>query len=66
MELTDLLNEKEWRLCRGPENATVDQLVDAFDYFCRNYWYIKHPEKGRIKFEMREAQLETVLHASQT
>lgn len=60
MELTDLLNEKEWRLCKGPENATTQELVDAFNYFCTNYWYIKHPEKGRIKFEMREAQLFTV------
>ncbi len=60
MELSDLLNEKEWRLCRGPENATTEDLVDAFNYFCSNYWFIKHPEKGRIKFEMREAQLETV------
>ena len=60
MELSDLLNEKEWRLCKGPENATTEDLVDAFNYFCSNYWFIKHPEKGRIKFEMREAQLETV------
>jgi hypothetical protein len=60
MELTDLLNEKEWRACKGPENATNEELVDAFVYFCSNYWFIKHPEKGRIKFEMREAQIETV------
>jgi hypothetical protein len=60
MELNDLLNEKEWRTCKGPENATNEELVDAFVYFCSNYWFIKHPEKGRIKFEMREAQIETV------
>jgi hypothetical protein len=60
MELTDLVQEREWRLCRGPENASTDDLVDAFDHFCRNYWFIKHPERGRIPFEMREAQIETI------
>lgn len=60
MELNDLLNEREWRRCRGPENASIDELVSAFAYFCENYWHIKHPELGRIKFEMREAQVETI------
>ena len=60
MELTDLLNEKEWRKCKGPENATTEELVAAFSHFCSNYWHIRHPERGRIKFEMREAQIETV------
>ena len=59
MELGDLLQEKEWRLCRGPDNATTDELADAFAHFCSTYWYIRHPEKGRILFEMREAQIET-------
>ena len=60
MELTDLLNEKEWRKCKGPENATTEELVAAFSHFCSNYWHIRHPERGRIKFDMREAQVETV------
>jgi hypothetical protein len=60
MELSEVLNEREWRLCRGPDNPTVQQQVDAFQYFCENYWYIKHPEKGRILFELRGAQLETM------
>ena len=60
MELTDLLNEKEWRKCKGPENATTEELVAAFTHFCSSYWHIRHPERGRIKFEMREAQIETV------
>lgn len=59
MELTDLLNEKEWRLCKGPDNATPEELTEAFAYFCSNYWFIRHPERGRILFEMREAQTET-------
>ena len=60
MELAELLNEKEWRTCRGQDNATIAQQVEAFQYFCENYWCIKHPEKGRIKFELRNAQLETI------
>ena len=60
MELHDLLNEKEWRLCRGPENPSTEDLVDAFSYFCSNYWFIRHPERGRILFEMRDAQTQTV------
>jgi len=60
MELTDLLNEKEWRLCKGPDNATIDEMVVAFSHFCSTYWQIKHPELGRIKFDLRDAQVETV------
>ena len=60
MDLTELLNEKEWRLCKGPLDANIDDLVEAFEYFCLNYWHIKHPERGRIKFELREAQIETI------
>ena len=60
MELQELVHEREWRLCRGPETATTDDLVIAFSHFCENYWFIKHPERGRIKFDMREAQIETI------
>ena len=60
MELTDLLNEKEWRKCKGSEDATTDELVAAFSYFCATHWMIRHPERGRIKFVLREAQEETV------
>lgn len=60
MELNELLHEREWRLCRGPEDASEADLADAFEYFCSNYWYIRHPERGRILFEMRDAQAETV------
>jgi hypothetical protein len=59
MELQDLLNEKEWRKCRGPEKPDSTELVEAFTYFCANHWTIRHPERGRIKFVLREAQIET-------
>jgi hypothetical protein len=60
MELTDLLNEKEWRKCKGSEGATTEELVAAFSHFCATHWMIRHPERGRIKFVLREAQEETV------
>jgi hypothetical protein len=60
MDLQQLVNEREWRKCRGPENATLEESLAAFIYFCENYWHIKHPELGRIKFEMREAQTDTM------
>lgn len=60
MELNELINEREWRRCYGPKDADFSELADAFEYFCSNYWYIRHPERGRILFEMREAQKETV------
>ena len=59
MELGELLNEKEWRKCRGPENASTDELLAAFEYFCSEYWFIRHPKRGRIKFVLRDAQVET-------
>jgi len=62
MELQTLLEEREWRTCRGPEGANVDELVEAFRYFCEHYWHIKHPQDGRILFELRDAQLETIRH----
>ncbi len=60
MELQELLREKEWRKCRGPDEATAEQQLEAFLYFCHTYWKIKHPERGRIPFELRDAQVETV------
>ena len=31
----------------------------AFQAFCEDCWYIRHPAKGRVTFVMSEAQLET-------
>lgn len=41
--------EIEWRRC------AADPI-----YFCERYWFIRHPEKGRILFDLRDAQLETL------
>ena len=58
MELNELLLEREWRSCKGGD--TAEEQIDGFFYFCENYWFIKHPERGRILFELREAQQQTI------
>lgn len=59
MNLQELEREREWRLCRG-KSESIDDLVEGFEYFCRTYWKIRHPSRGRILFELYDAQLETV------
>ena len=58
MELNELLLEREWRSCKGGDSP--EEQIEGFFYFCENYWFIKHPERGRILFELREAQQETI------
>ncbi len=60
MELEDLVQEYQFRRCRGKDGSTPNELADAFEFFCANYVYIKHPNKGKIKFELRDAQKEAV------
>lgn len=55
----DLYNEREWRKC-APSTKKPKDMLEGFIYFCENYWFIRHPERGRIPFEMFEAQVETV------
>ena len=55
----DLINEREWRKC-APDSTDPQVLLKGFVYFCENYWSIRHPEKGRIRFNLFEAQIETV------
>ena len=59
MQLDDLVNEYNFRKCKGPQDATDDQLLEAFIFFCNNFAHIKHPNKGKILFELRDAQIET-------
>lgn len=60
MELNSLVNEYNFRKCRGKDDAGVEELLEAFEFFCANYVYIKHPSRGRIKLELRPAQIQTV------
>jgi hypothetical protein len=58
-DFAELMEEMEWRKC-APNTKNPDELLRAFMYFCENYWSIRHPERGRIRFELFEAQVETV------
>ena len=65
----ELLLEREWRKCAPKDTVSEhgnvikrkpEELLEGFIYFCENYWFIRHPERGRIKFELYPAQIETV------
>ena len=66
LSLDDLANEAAYRRCcpkrrKGePPQDWYKRESEAFQYFCNNFWYIKHPERGRIKFELFDSQIETV------
>ena len=55
----ELLREAEYRKC-APDTKDPEKLLKAFVYFCENHWSIRHPEQGRIRFYLFEAQIETV------
>lgn len=59
IDLNELLEEREWRRC-SPQTRDPKKLLDAFVYFCHNYAYIKHPEHGRIPFDLFDSQKESV------
>lgn len=54
-----LLEEREWRKC-FPNTREPAKLHEAFVYWCHKYVYIKHPEHGRILFNLYDSQSETV------
>jgi hypothetical protein len=60
MPLSAVLQELEWRKCAPQDTNDPDKLMAGFVHFCENYWFIKHPGQGRIKFEMFDAQKESV------
>jgi hypothetical protein len=53
-----LIEEREWRRC-FPQTRNPAKLMEGFEYWCANYAYIRHPERGRIKFQMFDAQRDT-------
>lgn len=55
----DIWQEREWRKC-APRSTDPDVLLKGFIHFCENYWHIRHPERGRIKFDLYDAQIETI------
>jgi hypothetical protein len=55
----EVWRELEWRKC-APKGSDPAVLLDGFLYFCTTYWYIKTPDQGRIKFDLFDAQRDTV------
>ena len=59
--LEDLVQEREWRkVAPRWETASTQELLESFLYFCSKYWWIRHPERGRIKFELFDSQIDCV------
>ena len=56
----ELYLEKQWRRCAPSWDKGPDALLEGFTYFCNNFWSIRHPERGRILLDLRDAQIETV------
>lgn len=60
--LEDLVQELEWRkIAPDWRLSTPEQLLEAFMRFTSKFWWIRHPERGRIKFELFDAQVECVM-----
>lgn len=60
-DFQNALYEREWRKCAPDwESTSIDQKVEAFEHWCRKYVYIRFPGKGKIPFELRDAQRDTV------
>jgi hypothetical protein len=56
MERAELVNELHWRRCKGEGPTDWEACL----YFLQTFAYIRHPERGRILFELREAQRQTL------
>jgi hypothetical protein len=59
VDLDQLFEEREWRRC-FPQTEDPAQLLEGFLYFCKTYWWIRHPRRGRIKFELYSSQITAV------
>lgn len=59
VSFVEVWQEKQWRMC-APQTDDPDKLLQGFMYFCEHFWYIRHPERGRILFQPFESQVETV------
>ena len=59
--LEDLVQEREWRkIAPDWDDAGTDRPPRSLPHFCSKYWWIRHPERGRIKFELFDAQIDCV------
>lgn len=55
-DLSALLNEAEWRKCKGSGPDDYEACL----HWLRSHWKIKHPTRGAVLFELRDAQRETL------
>jgi hypothetical protein len=60
VDFDDAWLEKQWRRCAPSWDKGPDALLEGFRYFCCHFWCIRHPERGKILLDLREAQIETV------
>ncbi|MEP6466897.1 MAG: terminase family protein [Parafilimonas sp.] len=58
LSLNNLLWERRIRRYRG-RKGDVDSQLEGFRLFCLEQVKIEHPSRGRVPFELRDAQLET-------
>jgi hypothetical protein len=60
--IDDLRFQLELRRCAPLDwnEASVEEKLEAFTYFCHTYVKIRHPERGQIPFDLRDSQVETV------
>lgn len=60
--MEDLWQEREFRKCAALNTIIPDEHLAGFLHFCETYVFIRHPDpnRGRIKFEPFEAQIEAV------
>jgi hypothetical protein len=62
-QIADLIERREILKCAPDwDDSTLEEKLEGFLYFCSKYAHIKHPSQGKIPFELREAQIETVRH----
>lgn len=59
-DFDELLLEKQWRRCAPPWDSGPEALLEGFLYFTSHFWSIRHPERGKILLDCRDAQRETV------
>src|SRR5436190_18842242 len=58
--LAERLLERAFRRCAPAWDKGPEALLEGFVYFCRTFWSIRHPERGKILLDLREAQVVTV------
>jgi len=58
---TEVLHRIRWMKCAPDwDTSSVEEKLAGFEYFCSNFVHIRHPERGRILFDMYDAQRDTV------